>query len=194
MPETSPDQPEQAAQLKYPITEIVTDISEHDADILTRIAQLDQRRSASAEDLGHLIPWAMDQAFMHPHASAQLISEESTFEPLYKEALKLCVEAERSGIAHRVSANPNLRWMARLNDAAVKVVKQDRVFSARKDAHTFEPNAPWLYRKMQSRLMVCIAWMAEGKPMEGRTISPSVRERIAAEASKILLDDTEYGI
>lgn len=194
MPETSPDQPEQETQLKYPITEIVTDISEHDADILSRIAQLDQRHSAAAEDMAHLMPWAMDQAFLHPHKSAQLISDESDFEPLYKEALRLCVEAERSGIAYRVSANPRLSWMARLNDDAVRVVKQDRIFSARKDEHTFEPNAPWLYRRMQSRLMVCIAWMAEGKPMEGRKISPSVRERIAAEASKLLLDDTEYGI
>lgn len=194
MPESSPDQPEQATQLKYPITEIVTDISEHDADILTRIAVLDQRHSAASVDLAHLMPWAMDQAFLHQHASTQLLREDSTFEPLYREALELCVEAERSGIAYRVSANPNLRWMARLNDDAVRVVKQDRIFSARKDAHAFEASAPWLYRKMQSRLLVCIAWMAEGKPMEGRTMSQNVRERIAAEASKLLMEETENGI
>jgi hypothetical protein len=194
MPETSPDQPEQETRLKYPITELMTDISEYDADVLTRIASLDQRMSTSKVDLAHLMPWAMDHAFMHQHASAQLITNESTIEPGSKEALRLCVEAERSGIAYRVTANPRISWMARLNDDALKVIRQDRVFTARRDAHSFEPNATWLYKKMQSRLLVCIAWMAEGRPMEGRTISPTVRDRIAAEATKLLLSEPEDGI
>ena len=194
MSESSPEQPEQETQLKYPITEIVRDISAYDADLLTRIAELDQRVSAPTTDLAHLIPWAMDHAYMHPHRSAQLITEESDFEPTYKQALQLCVEAERSGIAYRVSANPRLHWMARLNDDAVKVIQQDKLFTARKDAHAFEASAPWLYRKMQSRLLVCIAWMAEGKPMEGRKISPTVRDRIAAEATKLLMSESDDGI
>src|SRR6185437_11270173 len=133
MPETNPEQPELETQLKYPITEIVTDISEHDADILTRIALFDQRMSAVSEDLAHLMPWSMDHAFMHPHKTAQLLREDSAF--AYKEALRLCQEAERSGMAYRISANPRLHWMARLNDDAVRTIRQDRIFSARKDDH-----------------------------------------------------------
>lgn len=185
MTEAHPDQPEIEAKLVHPITEIVPGISEHDADLLTRIALFDQRMGnipVDSDELGYLMPWSLDQAYMHPHSTAQLLQPASTLNPLHQDGLRLGQEAERTAIAYRVTANSHITWMASINDAAYRVIRGDRIFMARRDAYSYEPNAPWLYRRMQSRLLICIAWMAEGKPMEGRVISPTVRDRLAAEA------------
>ena len=191
MTESLPNQPEDEAKLVHPITELVPGIAEADAALLTRLAGFDQHVSAMSSDFAHHMPWAVDQAYMHPHHTAKLIREEAQMGPVVTDALRLGYEVQRSGIAYRVSANPNLTWMATLNDDAIRTVRQDKVFMARRTAYMFEPNAPWLYQRMQSRLLVCLAWMAEGKPMEGRKISSTVRERLASEASKLLMNEED---
>lgn len=194
MSEAQPAQPESESKLAYPITEIVPGISEYDADLLTRIAQYDQlmgNTPVDREELAYLMPWALDQAYTRPHATAQFLQPESTLSPALQQGLRLGYEAQRSDIAYRVTANQRITWMARINGTAYQVVMGDRIFAARRNDHMFEPNAPWLYRKMQSRLLICIAWMAEGKPMEGRLVSPAVRERFAAEAGQYLFTQSD---
>lgn len=194
MTEAQPAQPEFESKLAYPITEIVPGISAHDADLLTRIAQFDQlmgNTPVDREELAYLMPWALDQAYTRPHATAQLLRPESTLSPVLQQGMRLGQEAERSDIAYRVTANQRITWMARINGTAYQVVMGDRIFTARRNDYMFKPNERSLYRKMQSRLLICIAWMSEGKPMEGRVISPTVRERFAAEAGQYLFTQSD---
>jgi hypothetical protein len=174
-----------------PISELVDDISEADAALITTIASLNQSHIKTHADLSGLMPWALDQAFMHPHATAQeLFHPKPGLSTLRTEALRHAQKVERSGIAYRVSGNPKLQWMARVTDDTYAVLRNDRVFRDRRDKYSREPNASWLYKSMQSRLLLCLAWMMEGKEMDVRRIHPTIQQRIAAESMQFL-DETD---
>jgi hypothetical protein len=184
MPESQPGSAEAKFEPVVPIYELVNDISEADADLITQIAGLDERLSKISDELRGMVPWALDQAFLHPHGTAQMLREPGQ-RKLRNQALQLATDIARSGIAYRVSANPKLSWMARITDDTYTVLREDRIFRDRKDKYSREPNAPWLYKEMQSRLFVCLARMMEGKEMEVRRIHPLLRQRIAAKAMEL---------
>lgn len=174
-----------------PITELVDDISEADADLITTIAALHHKHIKTHAELSGLMPWALDQAFMHPHATAQeLLHPELGHSPLRTEALRHAQAVAKSNIAYRVSGNTKLMHMARVTEETYAVLRNDRVFRDRRDKYSREPNASWLYKSMQSRLVLCLAWMMEGQEMDVRRIHPTVRQRIVAEATGFLDDPT----
>jgi hypothetical protein len=187
MSEQQPPRAESDFAPVIPITELVNDLSESDAALLTQIAAFDERASKAHDELRGLMPWALDQAFLHPHNTA-LTLRESGVGAFRREALELATTVAQSGIAHRVSANTKLSWMARITEDTYDVLRDDRIFRERRDKYSREPNAPWLYKEMQSRLFICLARMMEGKEMDVRKIRPVMRERIVTEAMRFLED------
>lgn len=185
MSETHPASAEAKFEPVVPISDLVDDISEADADLITQIAALDQSHGHVSQELNGLMPWALDQAFMHPHKAAQELLKPGQSR-LRTEALRLAQRVERSGIAYRVSANPKLQWMSRVTDDTYTVLRNDRVFRERRDRYSREPNARWLYKNMQSRLLLCLARMMEGREMDVRRIHPTIQQRIAAETMDFL--------
>lgn len=187
MSESQPTSAETTFEPVVPIYELIDDISDADATLITRIASLNQSHIQTHAELSGLMPWALDQAFMHPHATAQeLLNPKPGQSALRAEALRHAQKVERSGIAYRVSGNPKLQWMSRVTNDTYAVLRNDRIFRERKDKYSREPNASWLYRSMQSRLLLCLAWMMEGKEMDVRRIYPTIQQRIAAESMQFM--------
>lgn len=191
MSESEPVPAETTFEPVIPITELVEDISERDAGLITEITELDQKYGKVSHELSGLMPWALDHAFMRPHRTAQMLRE-TTHSKFYLEALELAQRVQKSGIAYSVSANPKIQWMSRVTNDTYAVLRDDRVFSERRAKHSREPNAPWLYQQMQSRLLLCLAWMMEGKEMDARRMHPTIRQKLAAEAMRLL--DNSDGI
>jgi hypothetical protein len=182
MSESMPSQSERSYQPAHPITELVTDISDGDVALLTDIAGYDHKLTTISAELRNVMPWAQDEAFLHPHRTAVQLRGTS-IDTYHMRALQLANRAARSGIAYRVSSNPRIYWMARLTDEAIATVNQDRVYRDRRERQTYQPNEPVLYHRMQSRLMMCLAWMAEGRPMETRKMGQEVVRQRMAEAA-----------
>lgn len=187
MSEFDPTSAETIFEPVVPITELVTDISERDANLITDIAALDQKYENISHELSGLMPWALDRAFMRPHRTAQMLRDAGR-PKLHTEALSHAQVVQRSGIAYTVSANPKISWMSRVTDNTYAVLREDRIFSERRDKYSGEPNAPWLYQHMQSRLLLCLARMMEGKEMQVRKIHPTIRQKIAEEVLQLLKD------
>jgi len=153
--------------LVIPIDELVAEnasLLEVDADLLTRLAEF-EKIGMDGDTLGR----AMDMAFMKPHRTAAMLGRREEFPDQetvsFAEALRLAQEAERSGIAYRLTDNPNLTWMVPLSERARAAVKSDVTYAERRHRYQRELYTPW-YRSMQSRLIVCVARLAAGRPLE----------------------------
>lgn len=154
--------------LAVPIESLVAEkasLSVADAELLTRLARFEQIGMDDGT-LGN----AMDMAFMRPHRTAAIVSRREELpdqeSAAFIKALRLAREADHSGIAYRLTENSNLTWMVPLSDQARAAVRSDIIFTERQ--HHYQQDglyAPW-YRFMQSRLIVCVARLAAGKPLE----------------------------
>jgi hypothetical protein len=157
-----------------PIEEIIPGIGEADADMFQRLASFE----GLAIDDG-VLARAMDMAFHEPYHTAAMIRDPglipSSEGPLFTPAIGLAYEAQRSGVAYRITDNPRVTWKLPLSQQAIAVVKRDVEFSQRRDLYQQTLYEPW-FRSMQSRLIVCVARVSAGKEMERVRPTRSMQE------------------
>ena len=161
--------PFSAEARRHRLKELVPGILESDAQLLARLGAFTQ-----ANSLGHYALSALDIVSRGKGHMDKIRAGEAvrTFGPLGQIALEVAGQIYKSGIAYRITANPNLPaisggMVVSIGPEALEAIRHDDAFTERTRARNGVPQDPDLFQAAQNALFARLAELAGDTPAVG---------------------------
>jgi hypothetical protein len=145
-----------------PIEQLVPEISEIDAALIEDLSAV-----AAQDPYGIYLPRAMDMALLEPRKTSAIVAGRQSLpdneSPLLLVALKHTASVAASNLRFRVT--DHRRGQAPLSAQASDILRRDAEYTERGYRYSSTLYEPY-ERAKQARMIVCLAWMVNGRQME----------------------------